>query len=92
MVISVNYGFLGCIMTVTIAKSSAESEEFTMKIRSESGKLFTIGVSSTQIDKFWYQHCLKIWDEYFFRRKKCHATSRLHNLTFGKPLATNCFV
>ena len=43
MVISVNYGFVGGVITVTNAKSSAESEKFTLKIRSESGKLFTIG-------------------------------------------------
>ena len=43
VVISVNYGFGGSIMTVTNAKSSAESEKFTLKIRSDSGKLFTIG-------------------------------------------------
>ena len=43
MAISVNYGFGGSVMTVTNAKSSAESEKFTLKIRSESGKLFTIG-------------------------------------------------
>ena len=41
--ISVNYGFGGSVMTVTNAKSSAESEKFTFKIRSESGKLFIIG-------------------------------------------------
>ena len=43
MVISVNYGFGGGVTTVTNAESSAESEKFTLKIRSESGKLFTIG-------------------------------------------------
>ena len=43
MVISVNYGFGGGIITVTNAKSSAKSEKFTLKIRSESGKLFTNG-------------------------------------------------
>ena len=41
MVISVNYGFGGGV--ITNAKSSAESEKFTLKIRSESGKLFTNG-------------------------------------------------
>ena len=40
---SMNYGFDGSVMTVTNAKSSAESEKFTLKIRSERGKLFTIG-------------------------------------------------
>ena len=30
-------------MTVTNAKASAESEKFNLKIRSESGKLLTIG-------------------------------------------------
>ena len=30
-------------MTVPNAKSSAESEKFSLKIKSESGKLFTIG-------------------------------------------------
>ena len=43
MVILVNYGFGGSVMTVTNAKSSAESSKFTLKIRSESGKLFIIG-------------------------------------------------
>ena len=43
MVISVSYGFVGGVITVTNAKSSAESEKFTLKIRSGSGKLFTIG-------------------------------------------------
>ena len=43
MVISVSYGFVGGVITVTNAKLSAESEKFTLKIRSESGKLFTIG-------------------------------------------------
>ena len=43
MVISVSYGFDGGVMTVTNAKSSAESEKYILKIRSESGKLFTIG-------------------------------------------------
>ena len=33
----------GGVMNVTNAKLSAESEKFTLKIRSESGKLFTIG-------------------------------------------------
>ena len=42
VVISVNYGFGGGVMTVTNAKSSAESEKFTLKLRNESGKLFTI--------------------------------------------------
>ena len=32
VVISVNYGFGGSVMTVTNAKSSAESEKFTLKI------------------------------------------------------------
>ena len=41
--ISVNYAFGGGVITVTNAKSSAESEKFTLKIRSESGKLFTNG-------------------------------------------------
>ena len=41
--ISVNYGFHGSVMTVTNDKSLAESEKFTLKIKSESGKLFTIG-------------------------------------------------
>ena len=44
--ISVNYGFGGGVITVTNAKSSAGSEKFTLKIRSESGKLFTIGCHS----------------------------------------------
>ena len=43
LVISVNYGFSGGVMTVTNVKSSAESETFILKIRSESGNLFTIG-------------------------------------------------
>ena len=43
VVISLNYGFVRGVMTVSIAKSSAESEKFTLKIRRESGKLFTIG-------------------------------------------------
>ena len=43
MVMSVSYGFVGGVITVTNAKSSAESEKFTLKIRSESGTLFTIG-------------------------------------------------
>ena len=43
LVILDNYGFGGGIMTVTNAKSSAESEKFTLKIRSESGKLFALG-------------------------------------------------
>ena len=43
MVVSVSYGFVGGVITVTNAKSSAESEKFTLKIRSESVKLFTIG-------------------------------------------------
>ena len=43
LVISVSYGFGGGVITVTNAKSSAESEKFTLKIRSESGKLFTNG-------------------------------------------------
>ena len=43
MVISVSCGFVGGVITVTNAKSSSESEKFTLKIRSESGKLFTIG-------------------------------------------------
>ena len=43
VVILVNYGSGGGVMTVTNTKSSAESEKFTLKIRSESGKLFTIG-------------------------------------------------
>ena len=43
VVTSVNYGFGGGVMTVTNAKSSAESEKFTLKIRAESGILFTIG-------------------------------------------------
>ena len=38
-----DFRFGGGVMTVTNAKSSAESEKFTLKIRSESGKLFTIG-------------------------------------------------
>ena len=43
VVISVNYGFGGGVITVTNAKSSAESEKFTLKFRSESGKWFTNG-------------------------------------------------
>ena len=45
LVISVNYGFGGGVLTVTNAESSDcdESAKFTLKIRSESGKLFTIG-------------------------------------------------
>ena len=43
MVISVSYAFVGGVITVTNAKSSAENEKFTLKIRRESGKLFTIG-------------------------------------------------
>ena len=43
MVISANYGFSGSVMTVTNAKSSAESEKLNLKIRSESEKLLTIG-------------------------------------------------
>ena len=43
MVISVSYGFVSSVITVTNAKSSAESEKFTLKIRSESVKLLTIG-------------------------------------------------
>ena len=42
LVISVNYGFGGGDVTDT-AKSSAESGKFTLKIRSESGKLLTNG-------------------------------------------------
>ena len=42
VVISVNYGFGGGVMIVTNAKSLAESEKFTLKIRSESEKLFII--------------------------------------------------
>ena len=38
-----SYVFGGGIITVTNAKSSDESEKFTLKIRSESGKLFTNG-------------------------------------------------
>ena len=38
-----NYGFNGGVMNVTNAKLSAESEKFALKIKSESGKLFTIG-------------------------------------------------
>ena len=41
--ISVNCGFGGSVITVTNAKSAPESEKFTLKIRSESGKLFTNG-------------------------------------------------
>ena len=43
MVISVNYGFGGGVMTVANAKSSPESEKFAMKIISESGILLTMG-------------------------------------------------
>ena len=43
VVILVNYGFGGGVMTVTAAKSSAESAKFTLKLKSVSGKLFTIG-------------------------------------------------
>ena len=46
MVFSMNYGFGGDVMTVTNAKSSAESEKFPLKIRSENEKLFTIGCHS----------------------------------------------
>ena len=47
LVISVNYGFGGGVMSVTNAKSSAESEKFTLKIRSESGKKMSpLGVIS----------------------------------------------
>ena len=42
-VILVNYDFGGSVMTVSDAKSSAESGKFTLKIRSESEKLFTNG-------------------------------------------------
>ena len=38
-----SYVFGGGIITVTNAKPSDESEKFTLKIRSESGKLFTNG-------------------------------------------------
>ena len=38
-----NYGFCGSVMTATNAKASAQSEKFNLKIRSESGKLLTIG-------------------------------------------------
>ena len=41
-----NYGFGGSVMTVTNAKSSAESEKFTLKIRSEIGKLLALVVIS----------------------------------------------
>ena len=43
VVISVNFGFGDSSITVTNAKSSAESEKFTLKIRSESGNFFTNG-------------------------------------------------
>ena len=41
--ISVNYAFSGSVMTVTNAKSLAESEKLNLKIRSEGEKLLTIG-------------------------------------------------
>ena len=54
MVISVSYGFVGGVITVTNAKSSAESEKFTLKIRSDNGKLFTIGCHfPPKINQFW---------------------------------------
>ena len=37
VVILVNYGFGGGVMTVTAAKSSAESAKFTLKLKSVSG-------------------------------------------------------
>ena len=43
LVISVIYGFGGGDVTVTNVKSSVESGKSTLKIRSESGKLLTIG-------------------------------------------------
>ena len=45
-----NYCFGGGgVMTVTNAKSSAESEKFTLKIRSESGKMFVISQRSVNM-------------------------------------------
>ena len=53
VVISVNYGFGGGFWQ-SLIWSSAQIEKFTLKIRSESGKLFTIWVSfPTQIDQLW---------------------------------------
>ena len=43
MVVSVNYGVCSGVITVTHVKSSVESEKLTSIIRSESGKLSTIG-------------------------------------------------
>ena len=43
VVILVNYGCGGGVMIVTNAKSSAKSEKFTLKIRTDGGKLFTFG-------------------------------------------------
>ena len=43
VVISVNYGFSGGVITVANAKSSPESEKFALEIISESGKLLPIG-------------------------------------------------
>ena len=37
------YGFDGSVKTTTNSKSSAESEKFFLRLRSESGKLLTFG-------------------------------------------------
>ena len=62
MIISVSYGFVGGVITVTNAKSSAESEKLTLKISSESGKLFTIGchfpLKSTNFGTLWLRNIM----------------------------------
>ena len=54
LVVSVNYGFGGSVMTVTNANSSSESEKFTLQNQKREWKIVHHWLSfPTQIDQCW---------------------------------------